>query len=108
MAIIDQGKVVLQDDLQNLLTLDRDVYKVAFEANGTMPDYLTGVCRNGEILRALLPKARLRDFMEYVAASGIQLHECSLKRASLEDSFFNIIRGEEPVGLDRPTSAATS
>jgi len=108
VAIIDQGKVVLQDDLQNLLTLDRDVYKVVFEANGTMPDYLTGVCRNGEILRALLPKARLRDFMEYVAASGIQLHECSLKRASLEDSFFNIIRGEEPVGIDRPTSAATS
>jgi ABC-2 type transport system ATP-binding protein len=95
VAIIEQGRVVLQDDLQNLMTLNRDVYKVVFEANGTVPDYLSAVSRTGDVVRALLPKAKLYEFMELVRTSGLQLHECSLKRASLEESFFNVIRGEE-------------
>jgi ABC-2 type transport system ATP-binding protein len=106
VAIVEQGKVVLQDDLQNLLTLNRDVYKVVFEANGTMPDYLTGVGRTGDVVRAFLPKARLYDFMELVRTSGLQLHECSLKRASLEESFFNVIRGEESLATSGESSAA--
>jgi ABC-type multidrug transport system ATPase subunit len=108
VAIIEQGKVVLQDDLQNLMTLNRDVYKVVFEANGTVPDYLTGVGRTGEVVRAFLPKAKLHDFIELVHTSGLQLHECSLKRASLEESFFNIIRGEEaPAGTEGQKNTAT-
>jgi ABC-2 type transport system ATP-binding protein len=95
VAIIERGKVVLQDELHNLLTLNRDLYRVAFEANGTVPDYLTAVERAGTLVRAFLPKSNLYDFMELVRTSGLQLHECSLKRASLEESFFNIIRGEE-------------
>jgi ABC-2 type transport system ATP-binding protein len=108
VAIIEQGRVVLQDDLQNLMTLNRDVYKVVFEANGTVPDYLTGVGRTGDVIRAFLPKAKLYDFMELVRTSGLQLHECSLKRASLEESFFNVIRGEESLAAtSRQISAAT-
>lgn len=110
VAIIEQGRVVLQDDLQNLMTLNRDVYKVVFEANGTVPDYLTGVGRTGDVVRAFLPKAKLYDFMELVRTSGLQLHECSLKRASLEESFFNVIRGEEshPTTSGQSSAAAVS
>jgi hypothetical protein len=32
--------------------------------------------------------------MEVVRTSGLLLHECSLKKTSLEESFFNIIKGE--------------
>jgi len=91
VAIIERGTVVVQDDLQNLLTLDHELYRVAFEANGTVPDYLTGVERTGDVVRAFLPKARLFDFMEIVRTSGLRLRECSLKRASLEESFFNLV-----------------
>jgi len=55
-----------------------------------------------------LPKTKLHDFMELVKTSGLQLHECSLKRASLEESFFNVIRGEELpfCGDSQPSSTA--
>ena len=108
VAIIEQGKVVLQDDLQNLMTLNRDVYKVIFEANGNLPHYLTEVGRTGDVVRAFLPKAKLHDFMELVRTSGLQLHECSLKRSSLEESFFNVIRGEESLAATSGQSSATA
>jgi ABC-2 type transport system ATP-binding protein len=96
VAIIDSGKVVVQDELQNLLTLNQELYRVIFDGNGNgaVPDYLTAVERNGHLVRALLPKANLSDFMEVIRTSGLLLHECSLKKTSLEESFFNIIKGE--------------
>ena len=95
VAIIESGKVVVQDELRNLLTLDRELYRVSFEANGHVPDYLTAVERVGNVVKGLLPKERLYDFMDLTRSSGLQLHECSLKKASLEDSFFKIVKGVE-------------
>jgi ABC-2 type transport system ATP-binding protein len=94
VAIIDRGKVVVQDELQNLLTLNQELYRVVFVGNGIVPEYLTAVERTGHLVRALLPKARLCDFVELVKTSGMLLHECSLKKTSLEESFFNLVKGE--------------
>ena len=107
VAIIESGKVVVQDELQNLLTLNRELYKVAFEADGTVPDFLTAVERTGDVARALLPKARLFDFMEYLRTSGMHLHECSLKKASLEESFFNILGEGSQADVNGGKSEAT-
>jgi ABC-type multidrug transport system ATPase subunit len=93
VAIIDRGKVVVQDELRNLLTLDRELYSVTFEANGVVPDYLTSVERLGGLVKASIPKERLYDFMDFTRISGLHVHECSLKKVSLEDSFFKIIKG---------------
>jgi ABC-2 type transport system ATP-binding protein len=94
VAIIERGKVVVQDELHNLLTLNHELYKVVFEANGVVPNCLTSVQCTGDVVRAFLPKERLYDFMEVARISGLHLHECSLKKASLEESFFNIVRSE--------------
>jgi len=94
VAIIDHGKVVVQDELHNLLTLNQELYRVVIEGNGIVPEYLTAVERTGHLVRALLPKARLCDFVELVRTSGMLLHECSLKRTSLEESFFNLVKGD--------------
>lgn len=93
VAIIERGKVVAQDELRNLLTLDRELYSVTFEADGAMPDYLTSVERLGNVVKGSIPKERLYDFMDYTRSSGLHVHECSLKKISLEDSFFKIIKG---------------
>jgi ABC-2 type transport system ATP-binding protein len=98
VAIIDLGKVVVQDDLRNLLTLNREIYSVSFEANGHVPDYLVAVERVGNTITGQLPKEKLYDFMELARISGLHWHECSLKKTSLEDSFFNIIKGGETPG----------
>lgn len=105
VAIIERGAVVAQDDLSNLLTLNRELYSVAFEAtlpsgspqngsmNGDMPDYLASIERVGPIVKGAIPKERLYDFMEFTRARNLLVHECSLKKISLEDSFFRIVRG---------------
>ena len=93
VAIIEGGRVVVQDELHNLLTLDSGLYSVAFEGNGTVPEYLTAVERVGSLVRGSIPKDRLYDFMDYTRISGLPVHECSLKKTSLEDSFFKIIKG---------------
>jgi ABC-2 type transport system ATP-binding protein len=92
VAIIDRGKVVVQDELQNLLTLDRELYGVTFEPNGSMPDYIGSVERVGNVVKASIPKERLYDFMDDTKNSGLGVHECSLKKTSLEDSFFKIVK----------------
>jgi ABC-2 type transport system ATP-binding protein len=94
VAIIDPGKVVVQDELHNLLTLNQELYRIVFEGNGVVPEYLAAVERTGNLVRALLPKARLCDFVELVRTSGMLLHECSLKKTSLEESFFNLVKGD--------------
>src|SRR5580693_6374544 len=45
VAIVDRGKVVVQDDLQNLLSTEREIYGITFEANGDLPDYISSVER---------------------------------------------------------------
>lgn len=98
VAIIEAGRVVAQDELSNLLTPDRELYSVTFEANGSVPDYLSALERQGTVVKGVIPKDRLYDFMEFSRASGLPLRECSLKKTSLEDKFFNIVKGgQEPV-----------
>jgi ABC-type multidrug transport system ATPase subunit len=56
VAIIERGKVIVQDELRNLLTLDRELYSVTFEADGAMPDYLTSVERLGNLVKREHPQ----------------------------------------------------
>jgi len=107
VAIIEAGRVVVQDELHNLLTLNRELYNVAFEANGTVPGFLTSVQRTGDVVKALLPKGQFFEFMEYLRTSGMHLHECSLKKASLEESFFNIVSEGSPTAANGGKREAT-
>ena len=93
VAIVDGGKVIAQDDLRNFLTTDRELYSVTFEANGSVPEYLGSAQRSGNLVTGSIPKERLYDFMEFARSSGLSVHECSLKKTSLEDSFFKIVKG---------------
>lgn len=93
VAIIDAGRVVAQDDLSNLLTADRESYNVTFEPNGSLPEYLSAAEKQGTVMKGVIPKERLYDFMEFARTHALGLHECSLKKTSLEEKFFTIIKG---------------
>lgn len=95
VAIIERGKVVAQDELRNLMALDTERYQVALESSGELPAFLTSVERTGNFVRGFVAKDKLHEFMEFVRASGAQLHECSLSKMSLEESFFKIVKGGE-------------
>jgi ABC-2 type transport system ATP-binding protein len=94
VAIIERGKVIVQDELKNLMKLDQDLYKVAFESRGALPDYFTLEQRRDGVAAGTVPAARLYEFIEYTRESGLRLLECSLKKATLEESFLKILRGD--------------
>jgi ABC-type multidrug transport system ATPase subunit len=99
VAILERGKVVAQDELRNFLTVDKELYSVVFEAHGVAPDYLMSVKYTGGVVKGDIPKERLYDFMQFTKGSGLSLYECALKKNSLEDSFFKLIKGTEaPAG----------
>jgi hypothetical protein len=97
--------VIVQDELRNLLTLDRELYSVAYDGNGAVPDYLRSVERRGALVSGAIPKQRLYDFMDLTRSAGFLVHECSLKKTSLEESFFNIIKGGGEPQLSEPRCA---
>jgi ABC-2 type transport system ATP-binding protein len=97
VAIIDGGRVVVQDELQNLLKASEEQYSVTFQGNGNVPAFITAVEHVGGLVKGSIPKERLYEFMEYTRRSGLDVHDCSLKKNSLEDSFFNIIKGSGPL-----------
>lgn len=105
VAVIERGRVVVQDELRNLLTLDREQYSVAYEGNGAVPDYLGSIERLGALVKGTVPKERLYDFIEFTRNAGLLLHECSLKKTSLEESFFNIVKGGGGYELSEPRDA---
>jgi ABC-2 type transport system ATP-binding protein len=92
VAIIEKGKVLVEDSTQNLMRLDAGVYQVAFEGEGAAPDYVSGLQRQGNMMKGLIPSERLYDFMEFARASNFKIFECSLKRATLEESFVAILQ----------------
>jgi ABC-2 type transport system ATP-binding protein len=96
VAILEKGQVIAQDDLHNLMTLDQDLYAVAVEADGAVPDYLTVTERQGNTVRGRIPKAQLFEFMDYARQAGLRVLECSLHKVSLEDSFVRILKGDAP------------
>jgi ABC-2 type transport system ATP-binding protein len=96
VAIIEKGKVIAQDDLQTLMTLNQELYSVTVEAPGSVPDYLKVADRQGGAVRGSIPAARLFEFMDYARQAGLRVLDCSLQRASLEDSFVRILKGDAP------------
>ncbi len=108
VAIIERGKVVVQDELRNLLTIDRHAYSVRFERNGDLPGYLTAIEQTGNVVKAQLLKENLHAFFDFVRTSDVALHECSLKRTSLEDSFVNVVKGKAPAASVAPDTTAQS
>jgi ABC-type multidrug transport system ATPase subunit len=74
VAILERGKVVAQDDLRSFLTVDNELYSVAFEANGSAPNYATSVERTGNVMMADIPKAKLYDFIKHTKDSGLTLY----------------------------------
>jgi hypothetical protein len=49
LYVIDHGKVVVQDDLRNLLTLDKELCNVTFEPNGDLPAFVNSLERAWEV-----------------------------------------------------------
>jgi len=93
-VIIDKGKVVLEDDLINITNSGEGEYFVEFEkSNAKSPAYLSNIKINGSVLSGNIKEHDLFKFTAYLEKNNLKMYKCLLNKMSLEDSFFNIIKG---------------
>ncbi|HAM52200.1 MAG TPA: hypothetical protein DCP92_16470 [Nitrospiraceae bacterium] len=94
VAIINKGKVIVQDELKHLRNLDLETYVVEFTITDSVPKYVDVKMSTADTIKADIPTEKLSEFIRFAQESGLKLYECSLKKVSLEDAFFNILKGE--------------
>ncbi|MEK6743310.1 MAG: ABC transporter ATP-binding protein [Nitrospirota bacterium] len=92
-AIMNRGKVIVQDEMARLRGTSLETYHVECEPFDPLPDFLKVLVRTPTSVKGEIPAERLDDFMKLMTIPGRKLIECTLKRASLEDSFFSILKG---------------
>jgi len=98
VAIMDHGRVMVQDDLSRLMKIDRDTYVVEYGGPESLavPAYVTAAPALNGVVRGTFPATHLADFMQFAGGSGITVLSCSLKRLNLEEAFFNVLKGGAP------------
>ncbi len=92
-AIMNKGKVVAQDEMARLRGTSLETYRVECAPFDPLPDYLKVLVRTPTSVKGEIPAERLDEFMRLMTVPGRKLIECTLKRATLEDSFFSILKG---------------
>jgi ABC-2 type transport system ATP-binding protein len=91
-AIMNRGKVIVQDEMNRLRGMGLETYQVEFDLLEPIPDYVRVVIQTPTTIKGEIPAEQLQNFVQLIGSSGRKLYECSLKKMSLEDSFFNILK----------------
>jgi ABC-2 type transport system ATP-binding protein len=86
VAILDCGRLLSVNALDELVTVEHSTYEVEVERLGPSPDYLTVVSSDAGVVRGTLPAAHLYAFMDLARAQGATIRTCGLKKRTLEDS----------------------
>lgn len=94
VAILDKGKVIIQDDLRNLLEHKEDVYLVEFQKTESIPDYVVIKEKTLDTIKGEVSLKHIKQFLFFIFENQIKLYQCELKRFSLEEKFYNIIKME--------------
>jgi ABC-type multidrug transport system ATPase subunit len=90
-AVIDRGRLVALDRIDNLMRLDREVYEVEFSAGGAEPSFITVDRRTDGSVEGRIAATDFDAFVAFTQAEGRRVLTCSLKRSSLEDAYFSIL-----------------
>ena len=90
-AIIDAGRVVVQDRLENLAQVDTERYRIDLDLDGEVPHFVEVTSRDGRTVRGEIAAADLDALLAYVRESGAVVRSCAHKRVSLEEAFMTIL-----------------
>lgn len=94
VGIMNRGKVIAQDEVNRLRSFNLETYSVEFNTAEQLPAYIDVKIKTADTIKAEIPTDRLMEFMQFTERSSLKIYECSLKKVTLEDAFFNILKGE--------------
>jgi ABC-type multidrug transport system ATPase subunit len=93
-AVIDHGKLVVEDRIENLTRLGGGEYEVALEGTGSLPGCLKITHRSGTMVQGTVQEPDLYDLLDHARSNRLKLVKCSLKKATLEESFLAILEAQ--------------
>jgi ABC-2 type transport system ATP-binding protein len=95
VAIMDHGQVKLQDNLHNLLKYDLERYMVEIDANPDTPPFIIEQQQVAGHLQGTVMADEIDIFFKFISEHKLKVYECSLKRLTLEEAFFNVLNKEK-------------
>lgn len=95
VAIMNHGRVIVQDELRNLLKYDIENYSVEVSDPGDIPPFIINAEKQFGQIRGTVKAQDIGLFFRFVQDHNLKICECSLKRLSLEEAFFSVLK-EDP------------
>jgi ABC-2 type transport system ATP-binding protein len=95
-AIIDRGKLVVQDEVKNLIKVDAAVYEVEIQDDPELPPFFMREFSEDGMAHGTVPAERLYDLLDFGKAKKLSLTSFALRKTSLEESFLSILSHRAP------------
>ncbi len=95
VAIMDRGKIVAHDKLENLVKSDKESYYVELEVSEGIPGYMNVTEKTEDRVKGEVPADRIKEFLRFVDEKGLKIYNCSIKKVSLEETFIDILKDKQ-------------
>ena len=84
VAIMDRGRVVVEDSLANLLQSHAEAYTAEISEFENPPDFVSILDKGAGRVRCRFPREHLTEFVAFARERALTVLDCRLDRLSLE------------------------
>lgn len=95
VAIMNKGRVLVEDEIEHLLKYEVENYYVEMDVSDEIPSFFTKVEKEENRIKGEIPAKHIHEFFNFTQEKNVKIYECSLKKATLEDAFFNTLKKEK-------------
>jgi ABC-2 type transport system ATP-binding protein len=95
VAIIERGRVLVQDELRNLVRRSNDHYEVDVENAPAALPFLAETRRSGTNVGGVVAASSFYEFIAACASRNVRVVQCALRTTTLEQSFLAALDGQD-------------
>jgi len=95
VIILNKGKVIKEDEINNILRYETEKYQVQFRTIYNLPDYIDIKLKTDTIIKGEIPTDKISDFISLLNNNNSTLYELFLKKRSLEDYIYDLLEKNE-------------
>jgi ABC-2 type transport system ATP-binding protein len=95
VAIIERGRVLVQDELRNLVRRSNDHYEVQLENAPDAIPFIAETTRSGMNVSGVVAASSFYDFVAVCASQNVRVVQAALRTTTLEQSFIAALDGQD-------------